>query len=222
MIILLTLQQNKFLLISSLSVQKTMGTYQRNNWMCYTEIMNDEFILTQTEYAKIIGVSRECLRTRRRTGKLEGEYKVINGCYFFKRPRPNIENTTPKKPPMKQRRRGQHYRSLVSDESTNYPNWKMQQHNEIKMMTALKSSVSREELDLIPVAIHQIKEQRKKELQRINEERERSKQIYKKNTLLSYGRGIYNCKTQQPKWTDMETFENNVMKPKKIYKYYDI
>ena len=89
-------------------------------------------------------------------------------------------------------------------------------------MTALKSSVSREDLDLLPAALFSIKEQRKKELQRINEERERSKQIYKKNTLLSYGRGIYNCKTQQPKWTDMETFENNGMKPKKIYKYYDI
>jgi len=152
----------------------------------------------------------------------EGEYKVINGQYFYKRPRPNIENTTPKKPPVKQRRRGQHYRSLVSGESTNYPNWKMQQHNEIKMMTALKSSVSREDLDLIPVAIHQLKEQRQRERDRLNEERERSKQIYKKNTLLSYGRGIYNCKTQQPKWTDMETFENNGMKPKKIYKYYDI
>lgn len=187
--------------------------------------MDEDFIFTQTEYAKLLGISRECLRTRRRTGKLEGEYKVINGQYYFKRPRnkerPNIENTTPKKPP-KQRRRGQHYKSLVSGESTNYPNWKMQQHNEIKMMAALKSSVSREDLDLIPAAIYQIKEQRKKELQLQNEERERSKQIYKKNTLLSYGRGIYNCKTQQPKWVTMELIETNGVKSPKKYKYYDI
>lgn len=199
-----------------------MGTIKRKYLLCYTKTMDDEFILTQTEYAKILGVSRECLRTRRRTGKLEGEYKVINGQYFYKRVRPNIENTTPKKPPVKTRRRGQHYRSLVTGETTNYPNYKMQQHNELKMMTALKSSLSQDEIDLIPLAVHQLKEQRQKERQQFREERERSQLIYKKNTLLNYGRGIYNCKTQTPNWRDMEYIENNGMKPKKKYKYYDI
>lgn len=186
--------------------------------------MDDEFIFTQTEYAKVLGISRECLRTRRRTGKLEGEYKLINGNYFFKRPRPDMEKTTGTKPPAacaaKKRRRGQHYKSLVSGESTNYPNYKMQQHNELKMMTALKSSVSREDLDLIPAAINKIKEDRFKTKQRLIAEQEHNRS--RNNPYKNYGRGVYNAKAQQPRWVDMETFETNGVKPPKKYKYYDI
>ncbi|MFL2525487.1 MAG: hypothetical protein ACJ0Q7_03215 [Pelagibacteraceae bacterium] len=61
---------------------------------------------------------------------------------------------------------------MISEKTTNYPNWKMEQHNQIKMMTALKSSVSREDLDLIPAAINKVKEERlKKHRQSIEENR---------------------------------------------------
>ena len=97
----------------------------------------------------------------------------------------------------------------------------MQQHNEIKMMAALKSSVSREELDLIPAAIYQIKEQRLKEQQQLQQERDQQNRIYKKDSFINYGRGIYNCKTQTPKWVDLKTFVSNGVKPQKKYKFYD-
>ena len=36
--------------------------------------MQPEFIFTEAEYAKIVGISKEGVRSRRRDGKLEGEY----------------------------------------------------------------------------------------------------------------------------------------------------
>jgi|TARA_E500000318_G_scaffold63198_1_gene58536 hypothetical protein len=182
--------------------------------------MDDEFIFTQTEYAKLLGISRECLRTRRRTGKLEGEYKVIDEKYFYKRPRPDIEKTRGTKPPVasaaKKRRRGQHYRSLISEKTTNYPNWKMEQHNQIKMMTALKSSVSREDLDLIPAAINKVKEERLKKHRQSIEENRLKKSSNEK--FKNYGCGIYNAKTQQPKWVEWDIFDGSRKRNKKIKK----
>lgn len=60
--------------------------------------MDDEFIFTQTEYAKVLGISRECLRTRRRTGKLEGEYKLINGTYQKRQCRQSPPRHAPEHP----------------------------------------------------------------------------------------------------------------------------
>lgn len=194
-----------------------MGTIHSNKLKCYDVFMSDDFIFSQTEYAKVLGISRECLRTRRRTGKLEGEYKVINGQYFYKRPRVNIEETTPKKPPIKRPRRGQHYKQLAGDAKTNYPNIAFQRHNEIKMLAALKSNVDPDEAALIPAAIHSIREDRKKQLATLQSQRRTNTMNYK-----NYGRGVYNCKKQMPKWVDYETYETNNVKPPKKYKYYDI
>ena len=123
--------------------------------------MQDEFPFTALEYAKMLGISKECLRGRRRYGKLEGEYTVKDNCYFYKRVRPDQLLSTPKNPPKRVRRRGAHSHG----QAVQYPNNAFRQHNEAKMMAKLchcsprqyqrprkqRQSVSRKHISPTPV-----------------------------------------------------------------------
>ena len=51
--------------------------------------MQPDYIFTEAEYAKIIGISKEGLRSRRRDGKMEGQYVLKDNRYLYKRMRPN-------------------------------------------------------------------------------------------------------------------------------------
>jgi hypothetical protein len=51
--------------------------------------MENDFILTSTEFAKITGISNESLRSRRRRGLYQDQYTLKNKSYRWKRPRPN-------------------------------------------------------------------------------------------------------------------------------------
>ena len=51
--------------------------------------MENEFIITSTEFAKLIGISNESLRSRRRRGMYHDQYVLKNKSYAWKRPRPN-------------------------------------------------------------------------------------------------------------------------------------
>ena len=98
--------------------------------------MQDEFPFTALEYAKMLGISKECLRGRRRSGKLEGEYTVKDNCYFYNGASRSI--STPKNPPQRVRR-GAHNTGPRS--SLKYPNNAFRQHNEAKMMAKLKYNI---------------------------------------------------------------------------------
>ena len=119
-----------------------------------SSIMQDEFPFTVLEYAKMLGISKECLRGRRRSGKLEGEYTVKDNCYFYKRVRPDQLLSTPKNPPKRVRRRGAHNHG----QTVHYPNNAFRQHNEAKMMAKLKYNIDDETLSLLPEAILKAKE----------------------------------------------------------------
>jgi hypothetical protein len=96
----------------------------------------------------------------------------------------------------------------VSGQKTNYPNYAMQQHNELKMLAKLQRNVDPELQELLPEAIEQakrIKEQRQQELQR---------ELINKRPK-SYGR-MYNPKLSTPTWDEFEPKPQ----PKK-YRYYD-
>lgn len=56
--------------------------------------MENDFILTSTEFAKITGISNESLRSRRRRGLYEGQYILKNKSYRWKRLRPNQVGAT--------------------------------------------------------------------------------------------------------------------------------
>ena len=164
-----------------------------------SSIMQDEFPFTALEYAKMLGISKECLRGRRRSGKLEGEYTVKDNCYFYKRVRPDQLLSTPKNPPKRVRRRGAHNHG----QTVHYPNNAFRQHNEAKMMAKLKYNIDDETLSLLPEAILKAKEAKA----------ERIKEAYKPYTgqrTNNYGSGIYACGSRGSVWKSLE--------PKKVDK----
>ena len=85
--------------------------------------MNKEYIFSEKEYAALIGISKEALRSRRREGKLKGEYiQKEDKRYFYCRPEKTEKKET------KFKRRGVH----KSGGQTNYPNEAFKKHNEKK------------------------------------------------------------------------------------------
>ena len=172
--------------------------------------MEKEFKYKSGEYANKLGISKEALRSRRRRGELETEYIIQNGITLWRKPasnhgkKPGGQSCSNPVPRSNIKRRGVH----VSGQKTNYPNYAMQQHNELKMLAKLQRNVDPELQELLPEAIEQakrIKEQRQQELQR---------ELINKRPK-SYGR-MYNPKLSTPTWDEFEP------KPQqKKYRYYD-
>ena len=155
--------------------------------------LQDEFPFTALEYSKMLGISKECLRGRRRSGKLEGEYTVKDNCYFYKRVRPDQLLASPKNPPQSVRRRGAHSHG----QAVHYPNNAFRQHNEAKMMAKLKYNIDDETLSLLPEAISKAKEAKA----------ERIKEAYKPYTghrTNNYGSVIYACGSRGSVWKSLE------------------
>lgn len=172
--------------------------------------METEFKYKSGQYAEMLGITKEALRSRRRRGELETEYIIQNGITLWRKPasnhgkKPGGQSCSNPAPRSKIKRRGVH----VSGQKTNYPNYAMQQHNELKMLAKLQRNVDPELQELLPEAIEQakrIKEQRQQELQR---------ELINKRPK-SYGR-MYNPKSATPTWDEFEPKPQ----PKK-YKYYD-
>ncbi len=80
--------------------------------------MNKEYIFSEKEYAALIGISKEALRSRRREGKLKGEYiQKEDKRYFYCRP----EKTEKKETKFKRRLQDQgekKFESYLMDEKT--------------------------------------------------------------------------------------------------------
>ena len=51
--------------------------------------MSSKYIFTRNEYAKLLGVTVNCIRLRMRRGKLVDECIFINGKWMFKQPSTN-------------------------------------------------------------------------------------------------------------------------------------
>tara|TARA_R100000700_G_C3173139_1_gene147646 strand:- start:2204 stop:2698 length:495 start_codon:yes stop_codon:yes gene_type:complete len=153
--------------------------------------MDNEYPLTQSEYAKIVGISKEGLRSRRRTGKLEGQYILKDNQYFYARPRPNLKKTTPKNH-TKPRRRGVH----LSGGKTNYRSRALQQHNEVKMLARLQRNVDPETLDLLPNALEIAKKEKEERITATRQSMNKPSRVY------SYG--VYNPKFATPKWVSLD------------------
>ena len=160
--------------------------------------METEFKYKSGQYAEMLGISKEALRSRRRRGELETEYIIQNGITLWRKPASNHGKKPGGQSCLKPasrsniKRRGVH----VSGQKTNYPNYAMQQHNELKMLAKLQRNVDPELQELLPEAIEQakrIKEQRQQELQR---------ELINKRPK-SYGR-IYNPKLSNPTWDEFE------------------
>ena len=124
-------------------------------------IMDKDYPLTQLEYAKILGISKEALRSRRRLGKLDGQFVVKSNQYFYARPRQKHVNNHTKKPRLRNRRRGVH----KTGQQTNYTSNALRQHNEMKMLAKIQYNADQETLDLLPEALNTARELKKPRLQ---------------------------------------------------------
>ena len=130
--------------------------------------MENKFILTSPEFAKLVDISAESLRSRRRRGLYNGMYISQNNSYRWKRPRPmhvrgplvrdairlsahasNTKNKVASRQTLQPRRRNKnsrnHYNELSSAAHgalTKYPNVKFEIHNEIKMLAKAQRKIS--------------------------------------------------------------------------------
>ena len=162
-----------------------------------------DYKFTLSQYAKLLGVSKDCVRSRRRSGKLEGLYIFENGCYLYAEDRPNNNKTTPKKPGPK-RRRGVH----KSGGKTNYKSSAFEKHNALKMVVAARAKLDDETLALVPRAIEEAKKIRSSEILA-------ARKPNKEKQFKHYGSGIINAKTATPNWKEF-----TVSTKKKSFNYY--
>jgi len=111
------------------------------------KIKQDGYYLSTPEYALMLGISTEALRSRRRRGELEGQYKTDGEKYWWKSLRPDTVKNIRKDRLYKvrdssskikrKRRRGIH----ITGQETKYPNYAFQQTNEIRLLNRLKTDL---------------------------------------------------------------------------------
>ena len=114
------------------------------------KLKRDGFYISTPEYALMLGCITEALRSRRRRGELEGEFKTDGKKYWWKSVRPHqvkeIRNNRVKKVSVaRSRRRGVHR----NFQETKYPNYAFEQHNEIKLLASLKQTLPKGVIDEI-------------------------------------------------------------------------
>jgi len=146
--------------------------------------METEFKYKSGEYAKILGISKEALRSRRRRGELETEYIIQNEITLWREP---ASNHTKKPHGLKASGRGPSAcnQSSVINKSvvrvkrigvhaagipTKYLNQAFKQHNELKMLAKLQRNVDQELQELLPEGIEQAKRIREQRQQRLQKE----------------------------------------------------
>lgn len=133
--------------------------------------MDDEFRLTSTEYAKILGISTEALRSRRRR-EIETNYIQDKfGNYWWKNDRPSKgaveQNDRPKKNGLfrvpgakkidtRKRNRG----ALARGEKPDYPNWKMEERNRILALGKIRDNLGDEVVDEITPELFELAKQK--------------------------------------------------------------
>jgi len=95
--------------------------------------MDEEYIFTRSEFAKMLDLTPNCVRMRMRRGHFAEESKYIKNKWMFKRPRPNqVVRPSRLSPVSLYRRRG-----ITKQGTTNYDNIrnpvtarKFKEHNE--------------------------------------------------------------------------------------------
>jgi len=168
--------------------------------------MEEEYPYTQLEFAKLLGLSKAGLISRRKAGKLEGQYIVKDKCYFYARLRPDQVKHTPKKHTKRQRRRGVSY----TGEKLKYRNVALQNHNEMKMLLKLQRQIDPKLIDSVPDALALYQKQK--------EENSRATKLAQSSTKpgarKDYG-GLYKPGSHTSQWKSLEP------KPKKKeFNYY--
>lgn len=119
--------------------------------------MDQIFRLTSNDYSKILGISSEALRSRRRRGLEEGNFKKVGKVFWWKSPgkdRPYIDDHRPNSrrsmnPGTRKRRRGVLEKGLP----TNYHNanngWQLEELNRVRALGKIRDQLGDEVVDEI-------------------------------------------------------------------------
>jgi AAA15 family ATPase/GTPase len=137
--------------------------------------IDKEFYLTRGQYADKLGKSKGSVIQLMRRGKLNNEYIIRDGWYFFRDPsKKRAYKETVHGPiytPKKTYNRGNH-------DNANYPNHAFQQHNEMKRLAAIQHKVPKDIQNRLPRAIEMLREEDRKNQQQI---------LQKSTTKKNYG-----------------------------------
>ena len=143
--------------------------------------MDDIYRLTSFEYARILGISQEALRSRRRRNQEDGNFKKVGKVFWWKTPqrdRPlqvaqplNDRGSRALKLVTRTRRRG----AMLNGEDTNYHNarngWQLEEHNRIKALAKIRDKLGDDVVDeitpeLFDMAKKRVAEKKEKKLKK--------------------------------------------------------
>ena len=169
--------------------------------------MENKFILTSQEFATLLGISTESLRSRRRRGQYSDLYILKNKNYLWKRPAPkhrsggrdylvrdavrlsaNASSTTDKsRLLLAARRRNKNSGKHKHGQRTNYPNKAFELANEFKMIAKAQRKISAAGASEITEDVIRIAEQR---------HRDKLQEAIKPIKTMNYSSGIYDCRNE--------------------------
>ena len=180
--------------------------------------MVNEYILTSSEFAKLLDITTESLRSRRRRGMYEGQYLLKNKSYLWKRPRhfkgaPTVFDRSSVSRVPSSARRGPSFSSPVASNSNhetrtpkqgardknngnhragitkNYPNRFFRLANEIRMVAkAQKKTTDAEAQEIVPEVIELAKQKHREKLLKKCEPIKPIRSVY--------GMGIYDARNE--------------------------
>ena len=167
--------------------------------------MENDFILTSTEFARIAGISAESLRSRRRRGMYQDQYVLRNKSYHWKRQRPaRVGATALDRGPRsvargtrltqhgpRNKNNGNHKRG----DRTNYPNKAFELANEFKMVLKSQHRIRAAAAEEITPEIIELAEK---------SHREKLLKKCRPVKIRGYTGGIFNCKYAQPQWKEFK------------------
>ena len=139
--------------------------------------MEKDFRLTSSEYAKILDISVEALRSRRRRELENGNFILENGKYLWKRDRPIAVNKSVNDRLIRDPRSSSHAPrkrnrgALARGEKPDYPNWKMEDRNRVLALAKIRDGLGDEVVDeitpeLFDMAKKKVAERKLKEVEK--------------------------------------------------------
>jgi len=168
--------------------------------------MENDYILTSTEFARIIGTSTESLRSRRRRGMYNDQYVLKNKSYRWKRPRHNQVGATGTKfrdsralllaaSGLKHGARNKNNGNHKRGARTNYPNKAFELANEFKMVLKSQRKIAAAAAEEITPEIIELAQ---------HKHREKLLEKCRPIKVRRYTSGIFNCKYAQPQWQEFK------------------
>ena len=164
--------------------------------------IDDEYIFTRPEFAKLVGLSTNALRMRMRRGQYGDYYVLKDKKFLFKRPgamqvdRPPSDHVSMSSQPdplamhhkpRKKVNRGNHWEAVKNG---SYKTKSQELHNTMKIRARCDGLLDEETLELLPEAMEKAKQEKRKRIQNALNETNQS-QKKPSTSLRPYDMGIY-------------------------------